>query len=88
MSELEHPFSFPCEFPIKVFAAESSNVLRAARDIVERHAGILSEECISQRASSNGKYVAITFKVTATSREQLDEIYRDLTARDDVLMAL
>jgi putative lipoic acid-binding regulatory protein len=32
--------------------------------------------------------VSVTVTIIATSQEQLDNIYRDATAHDDVLMAL
>ncbi len=88
MDEPTSALQFPCDFPIKVFAAADSDLLGPARAIVERHAGELPDERIAQRASKHAKYVAITFTITAESREQLDDIYRELSAHDDVLMAL
>ena len=38
--------------------------------------------------SSNGNFVSVTVTISATSRQQLDDIYEDLTAHEDVLMAL
>jgi len=40
------------------------------------------------RSSSGGKYVAVTVVIEATSREQLDAIYQDLTADERVVWAL
>ena len=40
------------------------------------------------RTSSDGNFVAVTYTVLASSREQLDAIYRELTACKSVLMAL
>lgn len=82
------PLEFPCRFPVKIFAAANSEILAPAREIVERHAGPLEDDCVSQRASKNHNYVAVTFTITAESRAQLDAIYRELTGHDDVLMAL
>ncbi len=88
MTDTNSPLEFPCEFPIKIFAAVDDGLMSATRAVVEHHAGPLDDERISQRLSQNNNYVAITFTIEAQSREQLDAIYRDLTARDDVLMAL
>ena len=40
------------------------------------------------RASSNGKYLSLTCTINATSREQLDDLYRDLTSHPMVTMVL
>ena len=40
------------------------------------------------RASSNGRYLSVTVTVTAESREQLDNVYRTLTASEQVLFVL
>ncbi len=67
---------------------EDAGFLSAAREIVERHTGTLADECVTLRSSRNAKFTAVTFTVTAASRAQLDDIYRELTAREEVLMAL
>jgi putative lipoic acid-binding regulatory protein len=43
---------------------------------------------IEQRPSSGGKYLGITITVTATSREQLDDLYRALTSHPLVKVVL
>ena len=63
-------------------------MLAPAKAIVESHAGKLENERISCRESKGAKYVAITFVITAKSQHQLDAIYRELTAHQDVVMAL
>ena len=40
------------------------------------------------RASSGGKYISLTCTVRATSREQLDNIYRSLTSHPFVKVVL
>jgi hypothetical protein len=79
---------FPCEFPIKVMGRHDSDIKALTRAIVERHAGPLPEPSIRVRTSTDGNFLAVTFVITAASREQLDTIYRELTACKAVLMAL
>ena len=88
MNEPVKGFEFPCRFPIKVFGREDEAFVSDAREIIERHAGRLSEDRISRRASRNARFLAVTFTIDARSREQLDEIYRELSACDEILMAL
>jgi uncharacterized protein len=58
------------------------------RAIVEKHAGELRADQVRERPSGAGNFLAVTYVIQATSQEQLDSIYRELTACDAVLMAL
>lgn len=80
--------SFPCEFPIKVMGRDVPEFREAALKAVERHAGHIDEDAVRVATSSNGNFLSITVTITATSREQLDNIYRDLTDDEQVLVAL
>lgn len=79
---------FPCDFPIKAFGLAANDFDALVVELIRRHAPDLSEGAVSSRLSRQGKYVAVTITVTATSREQLDAIYRELSACEQVLMAL
>jgi putative lipoic acid-binding regulatory protein len=80
--------SFPSEFPIKVMGRHDSGLRELTQAIIERHAGPLAESSIRTRTSGDGNFLALTYTVMAQSREQLDAIYRELTACKSVLMAL
>ena len=82
------PEDFPAEFPIKVMGRQDSGLRAATREIIERHAGPLSDDRIRVRTSGDGNFVALTYTIVATGRDQLDAIYRELTACRLVLMAL
>jgi putative lipoic acid-binding regulatory protein len=79
---------FPSDFPIKVMGRHDSNLRALTQAVIERHAGPLDEASVRTRTSSDGNFVALTYVVRATSRKQLDDIYRELTACKSVLMAL
>mgnify|MGYP003694405897 CR=1 FL=1 len=68
--------------------AREPDFRRLTRDIVERHAGTLSDSQIVERLSKDENFIALTFTIRASSREQLDALYRELTASEDVLIAL
>jgi len=59
-----------------------------ARALVEKHTGPINETAINNALSRNGNFVSITITVDAQSQEQLDDIYRDVSSHDDILMAL
>ena len=84
----ESAFEFPCEFPIKMMGPDTPRFHAIVRALVENHTGPLDEARIRHASSRNGRFISITMTVTARSRQQLDEIYRDLSACEDVLMAL
>jgi uncharacterized protein len=79
---------FPSDFPIKVMGRRDGDLRALTQAIIERHAGPLPESSIRTRTSGDGNFLALTYVVHATSREQLDAIYRELTACKSVLMAL
>jgi putative lipoic acid-binding regulatory protein len=79
---------FPSEFPIKVMGRCNSDLRALTQAIVERHAGKIVDSSVKTRTSSDGNFLALTYTIVANSREQLDTIYRELTACTAVLMAL
>jgi Uncharacterized conserved protein len=79
---------FPCDFPIKAFGESSEDFPQKVLTIIQRYADSVKSESIQCRKSQGGKYDAVTITITATSKSQLDDIYQDLTASPDVIMAL
>lgn len=84
----ESAIEFPCDFPIKMMGRDTPEFRAAARELIENHVGPVADDAIKSNLSSKGSFVSITVTVTATSQQQLDDIYRDVSAHDDVLMAL
>ena len=79
---------FPCSFPIKVMGKNSDDFEQRISGIVLAHAELWPDEPIRSVASKEGNYVSITAVIEATSQEQLDAIYQELTDCDQVKMAL
>ncbi len=87
MSE-ESIIEFPCEFPIKMMGRDTPEFRILTRSLVENHVGPVAEEAVQVNLSAKGNFISITVTVTATSQQQLDDIYRDVSGHEDVLMAL
>jgi putative lipoic acid-binding regulatory protein len=87
MSE-ESLLEFPCSFPVKMMGRNTAEFRDTVRVLVEKHTGPMNDEAINDAVSRNGNFVSITITVIALSQQQLDDIYRDLSSHDDVLMAL
>lgn len=79
---------FPCEFPIKAMGRADDNFDAVVVGIIRKHAPDFSDSTVKSRLSKGGNYVSVTVTINARSREQLDNIYLDLTANDLVLVAL
>ena len=79
---------FPCAFPIKVMGRTQDGFAQAIVAVVTRHAADFDPATLEMRSSSTGKYLSVTATINATSRAQLDDLYRDLTAHPMVTMVL
>lgn len=82
------PFDFPCQVPIKAMGRDEPAFPERILAIVQEHIASANAADLSARSSSNGKFVSVTIKVTAESREQLEAIYQQLHAAEDVLWTL
>lgn len=81
-------FEFPCEFPLKVMGRRSDDFRSIVLGIVQKHAGTIAADKIEERPSKDGTYLSLTCTFQAQSREQLDGLYRELTACEKVLVVL
>jgi len=88
LSGSEEIFEFPCQFPLKVMGRNEATFEQYVTEIVRTHAGSPALGTVSSRPSRNGRYLAVTVVFTATSRAQLDDIYRALSASEQVLFLL
>ena len=82
------PLSFPTDFPIKVMGRRANGFAQAVVDVVQRHAPDFDPATLELRVSKAGHYLSVTATVNATSREQLDDLYRALTSHPLVKVVL
>lgn len=88
MATQETLLEFPCQFPIKIMGASQDGFANAIAIVVKHHAPDFDPATMEMRASSGGNYLSITCTVNATSKEQLDNLYRDLTSHPMVKVVL
>ena len=79
---------YPSAFPIKVMGLQAEGFEAAVVAIARRFDAGFDAASIERRPSRAGKYLGLTITVTATSREQLDELYRTLSTHPLVRVAL
>jgi putative lipoic acid-binding regulatory protein len=79
---------YPSAFPIKVMGVRTDGFVESILGVVRQFDPGLDAEGVELRPSRGGKYLGITVTVTATSREQLDDLYRTLSAHPMVKVVL
>ena len=79
---------YPSRFPIKVMGKNVGGFVHAVTDIARRFDPSFDASTVELRPSSGAKYLGVTVTVTATSREQLDELYRTLSTHPMVKVVL
>jgi hypothetical protein len=84
----ESPLKFPTSFPIKVMGKTQDGFAQAVVAVVQKHAPDFDASTLEMRASSAGNYLSVTATIVATSREQLDALYRDLSSHPMVSLVL
>ena len=79
---------YPSLFPIKVMGVNADGFVHAITVIARQFDPAFDASTIELRESKGGKYLGVTITVTATSREQLDELYRTLSTHPMVKVVL
>lgn len=84
----ESLIDYPSRFPIKVMGSKTEGLVNAITSIARMFDPNFDATSIELRESKGGKYLGVTIVVTATSREQLDELYRTLSTHPMVKVVL
>ena len=79
---------FPCAFPLKVMGIADDALSPTVVGIVQKHAPEFDASSMEIRSSSGGKYISLTCTITATSKPQLDALYRELSGHPMVKVVL
>jgi putative lipoic acid-binding regulatory protein len=79
---------YPSRFPIKVLGEKAEGLVHAITQIALAFDPTFDTSTIELRESKGGKYLGVTVTITATSREQLDELYRTLSTHPMVKVVL
>ena len=84
----ESLIEYPTDFPIKIMGRRQSRLVQSIVEVVQRHAPDFDASTVEMRTSKKNNYLSVTCTVRATSREQLDALYRDLCDHPSVVMVL
>lgn len=84
----ESLIQYPSQFPIKVMGVKADGFVHAITQIAERFDPAFDATTVELRDSKAGNYLGVTITVTATSRGQLDDLYRALSSHPSVKVVL
>ena len=84
----ESLIEYPSLFPIKVMGEKVDGLVHAISVIAREFDPVFDATTIELRESKGGKYLGVTITIMATSREQLDELYRTLSTHPMVKVVL
>jgi putative lipoic acid-binding regulatory protein len=87
-SRQESLIEYPSQFPIKVMGHKVEGLVAAITSVAHQFDPAFDASTIELRESKGGNYLGVTITVTATSREQLDELYRTLSTHPMVKVVL
>lgn len=79
---------YPCRFPIKVMGAMADGFADALAEVAREFDPGFDAATMELRPSKGGNYLGVTLTITATSRDQLDNLYRALTGHPMVKIVL
>lgn len=78
--------TFPCDFHIKVVGKNSPEFRQVVLDLISQH--LEGTFPLAERPSKDQNFLALTVTIYVENQEQLDNIYRALSAHELVLMVL
>lgn len=84
----EELLTFPTAYPIKVVGRRTDSLRASIDAIVRRHVPDLTDDQISERASKEAHFLAITYTINAQSKEQIVALANALQASKDVIMLI
>jgi putative lipoic acid-binding regulatory protein len=88
LNPVDSLIEYPCDFPIKIMGVMQDAFAQTMVDVVSSHDPEFHAGKLEMRPSTKGNYLSLTVTVRATSREQLDNLYRALSSHPMVKMVL
>ena len=79
---------FPTDFPIKIMGKRVDDFAQTMVAIVLQHAPDFDPSTLVLKPSSQGNYLGLTANIRATSKQQLDDLYRALSGHPMVKYVL
>jgi putative lipoic acid-binding regulatory protein len=88
VAEQDTLLEFPCDFPLKIMGATRDDFAQTIVAVVLSHAPDFDPAGVTMRPSKAGNYLSLTCTIRATSKAQLDALYRELSSHPLVKVVL
>jgi len=88
MADDDTLLEFPCDFPLKIMGATRDDFAQVIVAVVLKHAPDFDPASVAMRPSKAGNYLSLTCTIRATSKAQLDALYRELSSHPFVRVVL
>ena len=79
---------YPSDFPIKILGPMQEGFAETILALVQNFDPDFTAAKMEMRPSTKGNYLALTATIRATSRQQLDDLYRALSSHPMVKVVL
>ena len=86
MSDADSLEQFPCVYTFKIFGRRSDTFVERVREIIATTLGAVPLDAVTVRESSRGRYLSVTVLIQVETRTQLERVYADLRAEEQVLL--
>lgn len=83
---LRELLQFPCDFPYKVVGLAETNLVEKVLAVIQKYAP--GDYVPRVKPSRNGKYESVSITIRATNIEQVETLYKELAAIENVRMVL
>lgn len=88
VSRKDSLIEYPSQFPIIAMGAKVDGLVHAVTSLAQQYDPTFDASTVELRDSRAGNYLGVTVTITATSREQLDQLYQALTSHPLVKVVL
>ncbi len=79
---------YPGNVAVKVFIRDDENIKNEITAIIKKAFPNFKEQDISTQLSANKNFLSITYKVYVENKEEIDNLYQQLTQHPEVKMVL
>jgi len=86
MSDVVSREQFPCFYTFKIFGRRSDTFVERVREIIAATLGAVPLDAVKVRESSRGRYLSVTVLIRVETQTQLERVYADLRAEEQVLL--
>lgn len=87
-TKFDELLDFPCDFGFRVMGLAQEQLPALINEVFEQHVPDDYKQLPNIRTSSSGKYNSVSYTVRVSSKDQIELLYKELSAIDIVRYVL